>query len=173
MSLLFSFQGEEGPRGPPGEPGDKGDKVGDSCSGFPESFFFFFFVKAVVCVKKKRRSYFRAWMEAAILMCAVALLRLISLSSAGQPRYPRPTGCSWQKGRECEWTHFCFFRPQLWRCLARCAKWSPLTHLPAFSGSAGYWWERWHTWHSWNQGKCVPAVIMMSNFNRRWKKQKH
>lgn len=112
-------------------------------------------------------------MEAAILMCTVALLRLISLSSAGQPRYPGPTGCSWQKGRECEWTHFCFFRPQLWRCLARCAKWSPLTHLPAFSGSAGYWWKRWHTWHSWNQGKCVPAVIMMSNFNWRWKKQKN
>lgn len=51
MSLLFSFQGEEGPRGPPGEPGDKGDKVGDSCSGFP-----FFFVKAVVCVKKKKEA---------------------------------------------------------------------------------------------------------------------
>lgn len=60
MSLLFSFQGEEGPRGPPGEPGDKGDKVGDSCSGFPESFFFFFFVKAVVCVKKKKKKLFQS-----------------------------------------------------------------------------------------------------------------
>lgn len=57
MSLLFSFQGEEGPRGPPGEPGDKGDKVGDSCSGFPESFFFFC-QGSGVC--KKKRSYFRA-----------------------------------------------------------------------------------------------------------------
>lgn len=54
MSLLFSFQGEEGPRGPPGEPGDKGDKVGDSCSGFPESFFFFFCQGSGVCKKKKK-----------------------------------------------------------------------------------------------------------------------
>lgn len=66
---------------------------------------------------KKDETSLRTWMGPVILMGISNTLMLIWLSSAGQPRYPRPTGCGWQKGRECEWMHFCLCTTQLRQCL--------------------------------------------------------